>query len=310
MTSFDATSNALDDLSKSLANAVATVAPSLVAVKGQRRFAYSGIHWQPGVVVTADYGLSRSSQLTLTLPDGNVVQADVSGRDSALDLAIIQLERTDLPVPQISEGQDLRVGHLVLAVGQSWDYGTSASLGLVGNLGGPWQTSQGRSIDRFIRPDVNLYPNLLGGPLINTAGQVLGINLNGPRNRVVTLPASNLNRIISTLLNRGSLSRGYLGLGLQPVELPKTLQQTLALSTEVGLLVVSVDAEGPAERDGVLLGDIVLAVNGQVVDNLRAVYAHLESDQIGQPVCLHLARGGQPMDITVTLGEKTPGGRR
>ena len=179
MTSSEMHSNSLTALSEGLADAVAAVAPCLVAVKGQRRFAYSGLHWQPGVVVTADYGLGRSHQLTLTLPDGNVVQAEVSGRDPALDLAIIQLDRTDLPIPQTSDGQALKVGHLVLAVGQSWDYGTSASLGMVGNLGGPWQTSQGRSIDRLLRPDVTLYPNLLGGPLINTAGQVLGINLNG-----------------------------------------------------------------------------------------------------------------------------------
>ncbi len=309
MTSSEMHSNSLTALSEGLADAVAAVAPCLVAVKGQRRFAYSGLHWQPGVVVTADYGLGRSHQLTLTLPDGNVVQAEVSGRDPALDLAIIQLDRTDLPIPQTSDGQALKVGHLVLAVGQSWDYGTSASLGMVGNLGGPWQTSQGRSIDRLLRPDVTLYPNLLGGPLINTAGQVLGINLNGPRNRVVTLPASNLDRIISTLLNRGSLNRGYLGLGLQPVELPKPLRQALALASEVGLLVVSVDAEGPAEQASVLIGDIVLAVNGQVVGNLRAVYAHLEADQIGQPVSLRLVRGGQLMDVTVTLGEKTHEGR-
>lgn len=245
MTSTDATSTALSALSTGLADAVAAIAPTLVAVKGHRR-TYSGIHWQPGVIVTADYGLGRSSRLTLTLPDGNVVEAEVSGRDRALDLAIVQFDRTDLPVPATSDGADLKVGHVVLAVGQSWDYGVSASLGVVGNLGGPWQTSQGRAIDRLIRPDVNLYPNLLGGALVNTAGQVLGMNLNGPRNRVVTLPTANLDRIVKTLLERGSLSRGYLGVGLQPVALPATRQQSLG--AEVGLLVVSVDATGQRNR--------------------------------------------------------------
>lgn len=308
MTSTDATSTALSALSTGLADAIAAIAPTLVAVKGHRRFAYSGIHWQPGVIVTADYGLGRSSCLTLTLPDGNVVEAEVSGRDRALDLAIIQLDRTDLPVPATSNGADLRVGHVVLAVGQSWDYGVSASLGVVGNLGGPWQSSQGRAIDRLIRPDVNLYPNLLGGALVNTAGEVLGMNLNGPRNRVVTLPTTNLDRIVKTLLERGSLSRGYLGVGLQPVALPATLQQSLG--AEVGLLVVSVDATGPAEQAGLLVGDILLAVNGQAVSNLQAVYGHLDAGAIGQPVSLHLLRGGQPTDLTLTVGEQPQGGGR
>lgn len=310
MTSTDANSTALTALSTGLADAVGAIAPTLVAVKGNRRFAYSGIHWQPGVIVTADYGLGRSGRLTLTLPDGNVVEAEVSGRDRALDLAIIQIDRTDLPVPTTSNGADLKVGHVVLAVGQSWDYGVSASLGVVGNLGGPWQTSQGRAIDRLIRPDVNLYPNLLGGALVNTAGQVLGMNLNGPRNRVVTLPTANLDRIVKTLLERGSLSRGYLGVGLQPVALPATLQQSLGLGAEVGLLVVSVDAAGPAEQAGLLVGDILLAVNGQAVSNLQAVYGHLEASAIGQPVLLHLLRGGQPTDLTVTVGEQPQGGAR
>ncbi|MGG6238869.1 S1C family serine protease [Nodosilinea sp. AN01ver1] len=296
-------SQALSALSNGLADAVAAVAPGLVAVKGQRR-AYSGLHWQPGVVVTADYGLGRSNRLALTLPDGNVMEAEVSGRDRALDLAIIRLDRTDLPLPATSDGADLRVGQLVLAVGQSWEYGVSASLGLVGNLGGPWQTSQGRSIDRLIRPDVNLYPNLLGGPLVNTAGQVLGLNLNGPRNRVVTLPTATLTRIVATLLERGSLSRGYLGVGLQPVALPKTQ------SSETGLLVVSLDAEGPAEQASLLIGDILLAVDGQTVQDLQSVYGHLIDSPVGQTVSLHLLRGGQPLEVAVTLGAQPQGGSR
>jgi S1-C subfamily serine protease len=302
MTSTDATSTALTALSTGLAEAIAAIAPTLVAVKG-RRFAYSGMHWQPGVIVTADYGLGRSSRLTLTLPDGNVVEAEVTGRDRALDLAIIQLDRTDLPLPATSHGADLRVGHVVLAVGQSWDYGISASLGVVGNLGGPWQTSQGRAIDRLIRPDLNLYPNLLGGALVNTAGDVLGMNLTGPRNRVVTLPSATLDRIVTTLLERGSLSRCYLGVGLQPVDLQHQ-------GAAAGLLVVSLDAQGPAAQAGVLLGDILLAVNGEAVQHLPAVYGHLEAGAIGQSVSLHLLRGGQPADLTVTVGEQPQGGGR
>ena len=299
----ETSSQALSALSDGLADAVAAIAPCLVAVKGHRR-AYSGLHWQPGVIVTADYGLGRSNRLALTLPDGNVMEAEVSGRDRALDLAIIRLDRTDLPLPTTSDGADLKVGQLVLAVGQSWEYGVSASLGLVGNLGGPWQTSHGRAIDRLIRPDVNLYPNLLGGPLVNTAGQVLGLNLNGPRQRVVTLPTATLSRIVATLLERGSVSRGYLGVGLQPVALPKTQ------SGDAGLLVISLDAEGPAEQAGVLIGDILLAVNGQPVQDLQSVYGHLIDSPEGQSVSLRLLRGGQPLELAVTLGAQPQGGTR
>ncbi|MBD0269636.1 MAG: serine protease, partial [Cyanobacteria bacterium Co-bin8] len=221
--SFAENANPLQGFSEGLADALDQVSNSIVAVQGRRRFACSGVYWQPGVIVTADYVLKRESALTVVLPSGEAVSAELVGRDPALDLVVLRVEGVDLPVPQRSDPAQLRVGQLAIATGRSLETGLSASLGILSNLGGAWRTMQGRAIDRFIRPDVTLYPSLLGGALVDTQGHIIGINLSGPRNWPITIPAETLDRVVSTLLQSGQIPRGYLGIGLQPVVLPPGL---------------------------------------------------------------------------------------
>ncbi|NJL45312.1 MAG: PDZ domain-containing protein [Leptolyngbyaceae cyanobacterium SM2_3_12] len=296
-------SNYLPTLSHTLAATLAQVGQSLVALRGPRRHGVSGIHWRPGIIVAAELGRSpQADSKTLVLPNGNTATAAVVGRDPALDLVVLRVEQEELPTVTPSDLTQLQVGHLVVAAGRDVETGLSASLGIVSNLGGPWQTMQGRPIDALIRPDITLYPSLLGGALVDTQGQVIGINLTGPRRQVVTLPATTVDRVVDTLLETGQIRRGYLGVGLQSVELPASLQQTLELTDRAGLMVISLDPDGPAEQSGLLLGDIVITLNQQPVSQLNQVKTVLQPEFIGQTIPAQIIRGGQRLDLPLTVG--------
>ncbi|MBD2256357.1 trypsin-like peptidase domain-containing protein [Pseudanabaena sp. FACHB-2040] len=307
--SFAENANPLQGFSEGLADALDQVSNSIVAVQGRRRFACSGVYWQPGVIVTADYVLKRESALTVVLPSGEAVSAELVGRDPALDLVVLRVEGVDLPVPQRSDPTQLRVGQLAIAAGRSLETGLSASLGILSNLGGAWRTMQGRAIDRFIRPDVTLYPSLLGGALVDTQGHIIGINLSGPRNWPITIPAETLDRVVGTLLQSGQIPRGYLGIGLQPVVLPPGLQESLNLTDEVGVLVVSLEPDSPADQAGIFIGDILLSLGDQPVANLQDVQAALDADTVGQSLQAQIVRGGQLIEATLVVGERPQRGR-
>src|SRR5438309_147972 len=164
--------NLLVDLSNTLADAVERVGKSVVAVKARSRVPSSGVYWQQGIIVTADHTVERDDNITVTLPDGNDVQASLAARDSGTDLAVLKVDGAGLSGATLGDANELRVGHLVLAVARPGDTGLSATMGPVSVVGGPWRTWSGGQIDRLVRPDLTLYPGFSGGPLIDTQGRV------------------------------------------------------------------------------------------------------------------------------------------
>ncbi len=174
------TSNPLVAFSEYLAALVAQIEPTVVAVKGRSRFSSSGIYWQPGIIVTSESYLKRSEELTVLLADNSSIPAKLLGRDISTDIAVLQIEDPELPVAEISDNNSLQVGHLVLALGRSREDGLNASMGLISTIGEAWQSRNGGLIDRLIRPDLNLYPGLFGGPLVDVTGKVVGMNTSGP----------------------------------------------------------------------------------------------------------------------------------
>jgi len=165
--------SALLNFSNTLADAVETAGQSIVAVNARQRTSSSGVHWRPGVVVAADHTIEREDNITVTLPDGRTVPASVAGRDAGTDLAVLKIEGAGVPVAQIGNSADLKIGHVVLAVARPGDSGISASWGAISALGGPWRTWSGGQIDQLIRPDLTLYPGFSGGALIDAQGQVV-----------------------------------------------------------------------------------------------------------------------------------------
>lgn len=296
-------SSALLALSNDLANAVERAGSAVVAVNARRRIPSSGVHWRSGVIVTTDQSVKRDEEITVTLPDGRTVPATLAGRDSSTDLAVLKLQDADLPIAEIGDTSSLKVGHVILAVARPGN-SLSASMGVVSALGGPWRTWGGGQIDQFVRLDLSLYPGFSGSSLVDTAGRIVGINTSGPRNMVLAIPTSTVNRVVNQLLEKGRVARGYLGLGMQPVRLPDTLKNGLNLSSNNGVIVVSVESDGPADKAGVLIGDVLVALDGKAVSDTSDVLAMLGMECVGKTMSVRIIRGGALVEVAIAVGER------
>jgi S1-C subfamily serine protease len=305
-----AAAGVLAALSDDLATAVERAGRSVVAIHARRRIPSSGLVWQPGVVVAASHTISREEDITLTLPDGGSAPGTLVGRDESTDLAVLRTEADGLqPLERAGVGA-LRPGSIVLAVGRP-GAGVTASLGLISAVGGEWRTWQGGRIDRFVRLDLAIYDGFSGGALVEAGGRVLGLNTSGlARGMPLTIPAATVDQVAERILKGGRLTRGYLGLASQPVRLPDGLRQALHLAGDFGLVVVNVEPNGPADRAGVLLGDILVALDGNPVTDPRDVLAALTPEKVGQAIRVRLLRGGQPTDLSVTVGQRPTSRRR
>src|SRR5919202_1351926 len=292
-------------LSNNLADAVEQAGRCVVAVKARSRISSSGIHWRSGIVVTADETVRRSEDVTVTLPDGRTVSATLAGRDPSTDVAVFKLPDAELPVAQLGEATSLKVGHLVLAVGRSDEGSLNASMGSVSALGGSCRSSYGGLIDQFVRLDLTLYHNIEGGALVDATGHVVGMTVSGPRRTVLAIPATTVNRVVDQLLAKGRIGRGYLGLGMQPVRLPDTLKSALNLTAVGGMIVVNVEADGPADKAGVLIGDVLLALDGTPVNDMGDVQAMLGPQSVGQSLKAQIVRGGVLVELAIAPGERS-----
>jgi S1-C subfamily serine protease len=292
----ESATNPLTQLSDRLAALVDGAARSIVAVHGGRRWTTSGIHWRAGVVVTAEEAL-EGDDVAVSLPDGRRVTASLAGRDPSTDVAVLRFPPDGLPAADIGDASGLRAGSLVLAVGRH-ESGPIASLGIAGLVGGAWQSLRGGTIDRLVRLDLTLSPSAEGGALIDTEGRVLGMTVTGPRRRALAIPASTIDRAVDQLLAKGHVARGYLGAGLQRVRLGGKGE------AQRGVLVVSLDPDGPAARAGLVIGDVITGWAGSPVTQVREVMRLLGPDSVGRTVELQLLRGGNPTSLSVTLGER------
>jgi S1-C subfamily serine protease len=208
--------NSLLTFSTAAAELVEHAARSMVAVAHGGRGTVSGIHWRPGVIVTAEEVLEQEKDIAVTLPGGRTVTATLAGRDPSTDVAVLRVASDGLDVAQTADAASLRPGHLVFAIGNHAG-AALAALGTVAYAGGPWQSMRGGAIDSFLRLDLALNPAGEGGALVDVQGRVLGMVVFGPRRRVLAIPGSTIDRAVDQLLAKGYVGRGYLGAGLQHV---------------------------------------------------------------------------------------------
>jgi S1-C subfamily serine protease len=201
--------------------------------------------------------------------------------------------------------QEARVGQLVLALGRPTGEGIQASLGVISAVGGPVRTGRGGLLERYLRTDAIPYPGFSGGPLVDTAGRVVGVNTSGlARGASLAIPAGLAWQIAANLAQFGSVKRGYLGVRSQPVPIQTAQQKALGRDQAAGLLLVGVEDGSPAEAGGLLVGDIVVGLAGQAVSDPDELLAHLTGAVVGQPAPVEILRGGQPRTVTVTIGER------
>jgi S1-C subfamily serine protease len=301
--------NTLIKLSDELAAAVNRAGQSVVTVHSGGRLPSSGVHWQPGVIVTAEHALRRDEEISVGLPDGRVVSAELSGRDPGSDLAVLKFEAGNLPVIASDSKNAIRAGDIVLAVGRTRDTGVCAAMGVVSLLSGSWQTWRGGRLDNFIRLDLTLYPGSAGAAVVNPHGEVAGVATPVlSRIAPIAIPRSTVDRITGELLNRGYIARGYLGVGLQPVRLPDDLAKKLNVEKGGGLIVLSVEKDSPAERANLVIGDILIALDARPVADTRDVQALLNTEQIGRTVPVSIIRGGNRTELALTIGERNKRG--
>lgn len=300
----------LQTLSDNLAAAAERVGQRVVAIKARRRIPSSGILWRDGIVVTAQHTIQREEDIVIGFADGTTSPADLVGRDPGTDLAALRVAKGNAGPIDVAPLEALRVGSLVLALGRPGRELTAA-LGLVSAVGDAWRTWHGGRIDRLIRLDIGIYDGFSGGPLVDADGRVLGVNTSTLlRGAPTAVPAATVDRVLAQLLEHGHVPTGYLGVGMQPVRLPEQLARSLEPSRPIGLMVVSVDPDGPAGRGGVLLGDVITAIDDQAVSEPADMLAQLDAARVGKPARLGLVRAGQLASVTVTVGQRPGRSRR
>ena len=296
--------NPLTALSDAMATAVVRGGAATVLVNARRRFPASGIAYTSDLILTADHVVEREDDLSVVLPDGSELKASLVGRDPGSDLAVLKLERL-VAAPAEPAPQDARVGQLVMALGRPTSEGIQASLGIVSAIGGPVRTGGGGLLERYLRTDAIPYPGFSGGPLVDTAGRVIGLNTSGlARGASLAIPVSLAWATAETLAKHGHVRRGYLGVRSQPVSIPTAQQKALGREQSTGLLLVGVEENSPAESGGLLVGDIIVAIAGEPVTDGDQLIASLVGDRVGRSTPVEVLRGGQAQTIPVTIGER------
>ncbi len=285
--------------SNSLVARVAGAGPGLVSVYPGSSAQRTATLWQPGVLVTSEQGLPSDTTVPVVLPDGSHAKASLAGRDPGTNVAVLRLELDGSALPHPAEAH---VGGLALLLGAATDGSPTVRLALVHRIGPAWDSVGGGRIDQLISLDARLSAPEEGGPVLDAAGGLLGMSTLGPRRRVLVIPAATVNRVLLPLLADGQISRGWLGVGLQPVSIPAGWRAAAGLET--GLMVVSLTTPGPAEQAGVLPGDILLAVDGVAAPNMRSMARTLGSHSAGTSVKLRLLRSGAPMEVPVVVSAR------
>ena len=290
--------DALAALSDRIADHTGAAAPCLVSLFPGTRAARTGFALQSGVLVTSEQGMPDGAELPVLLPGGATATATLAGRDPGTNVAVLRLPLDPLP----GSDADPRTGGLALALGAA-DGAATASLGVVHRVGPAWDSMAGGRIDHLVVLDLRLPRTAEGGPVLDASGALLGMSTFGPRRQVLVIPAATVRRAAQAVLDgKAAGGRGWLGLGLQPVGLPGTMQQ--ASGRDSGLMVVSLVPQGPAEQAGVLPGDILLDVDGAPAPHPRAVARALRGDRVGQVVPLRLLRGGAPIELPATVARR------
>jgi S1-C subfamily serine protease len=296
-------SEVLTSLSTALAGLVESAGQRVVRIEGRSRLPASGVVFSAdGFIVTAHHVVERDDNLNVGLPDGRTVSAELAGRDPSTDLAVLRVAASDLAAAPWVDAADLRVGNLILALGRPGNT-VQATFGIVSALGGSFRTSGGGEIDRYLQTDVVMYPGFSGGPLVTADGRFAGINSSAlARGVSVTIPAATVKRVVETIVAHGHMPRGYLGIGIQPVRLDAGLQESLGQQT--GLMLMSVEAGGPAANAGLLQGDVVVAVDGTPIRQMDDLQSLLSSERVGRQVAVRLVRAGVVQEVAVEVGQK------
>ncbi len=290
----------LEQVSESMAAAVARGGASVARVDGRCSSSSAVVFGGEGWLVTAAHALEGRESLEVTLGDGRALPAKVLGRDRGTDLAVLKVDATDLPSPDWSDTAGVKVGHLVLTLGRPGK-SARATLGMVSAVGDGYRTMAGGSIDRYIEVDGSLPRGFSGGALVDARGNLLGMNTAGLGRGGGTIPTETLRRMVPELAANGKVGRGYLGVEVVPGRVSESLVE--AAGQRRGLLVAALEPGGPGEVGGLLLGDLLLALDGQSVERSGDLVAALDG-RVRANVTVRVVRAGELKELRLTTGAR------
>jgi len=280
-------------LSDALSDVVAAAAKSVVAVHSARSRS-SGFIWRPGLIVTADEALADEGEIAVMSPGGEAVVATLVGRDSTTDIALLRADGFSAPAASL-QSSPLKAGALALAVGAGRK-GPIAAFGAVSSAGPAWRSLRGGEIDARVELDLSLRRAGEGGLALDASGSAFGMAVFGPRRTVLVIPAATIERVAGKLQTHGRIARGYVGLGLQAAKLDG--------DGGSGAMVMSVDPKGPGSAAGVRQGDLIVEWNGERIADVQTLLRALGPDSVGQTAKLSLRRGGEPIEVALTIAER------
>ena len=280
------------ELSASLADLAASTTPSVVEVQSHHSLA-SGFVWRDGLVITPDETLADEGSIEIEESDGTVRNATLIGRDAATDIALLRVVGLKAPVTALAS-VTVRPGALALIVAAA-ESAPLISFGGIAAVGPAWQSMRGGTIEARIEIDLRLRRRAEGGLAVDGAGGTFGMAVRGPRGRTLVIPAATIDRVAAQLLEHGRVPVAYLGAGLKDVPLDDGGH---------GGMVMTLDREGPAARAGLQQGDIVLSWDGRRIPHVGALLQMLRATPVGSEVILLLRRGGAPLEVSVTIGDR------
>lgn len=297
--------NPLASLSGQLADAVERAGASIVRVDDGTPLTASGIIWsEDGIIVSTSHGVERDEELGIILSDGSRYAAVVVGRDDDTDIAVLRIEGGAsglTAITRVEEENEVRVGGLTLAVGTPGESGLLATLGLIARK---QDTQTAGNPEYILHTDAVLYPGMSGGALVDVGGRMVGLlNRMLGRGMGVALGKPLVARVVETIQKHGRVPRGYLGVRTQLVRLPDTLRASLGITQDRGLLIAAVEPGSPADTGGLLLGDTLLSLGGESINDVMDLRHHLHA---GQTVAVQALRGGTLTNLTVTVGTDRP----
>jgi S1-C subfamily serine protease len=313
---FDETDDAdlLDAYSRAVMRAVDTVGPAVVKIDSGRGGGSGVIFTPDGFILTNSHVVQGTGSLKVILPDGRSMRADLIGQDADTDLAVVRVtdpEGGTFPWATLGDSRAIRPGQVAIAIGNPYGFQHSVTAGVISALGRSLRARSGRLMDDIIQTDASLNPGNSGGPLVNTHGEVIGINtaMILPAQGLCFAIASNTARFVAARLMRdGCIRRSYIGVAGQNVPIPRGLARAHQLAVSSGVLVVSVEAGSPAAAGGLLDGDIILAFSGEPIAAIDDLHRRLSEDRIGKASVVTVLRGLERRQITLTPTESRASG--
>lgn len=316
-------SDLLDMYSRTVVGAVGRVAPAVVNIEVMQRRTDAGrsaarevggngsgfVITPDGFILTNSHVVHGARAITVNLQDGREYPARLTGDDPDTDLAVIRIDGPQLTHVRLANSENLRVGQLVVAIGNPLGFEATVTAGVISAVGRSMRSQSGGLIDNIVQTDAALNPGNSGGPLVNSAGEVVGINtaMIRPAQGICFAIASNTARFVAGwLIKDGKIRRGYIGVAGQNVSIHRRIVRYYGLPLETGVLVVSVENNSPAEHAGLHDGDLIVAFNGKPIASVHDLHKVLVGEQIGVNASLTIIRHTEKLELPILPAESRP----